>query len=60
MQLEERKKIVATFDLKELKLIMTCLDYCSHRIREHNKAISIPKNVDSLRKEIRDYLEYSK
>jgi len=60
MQIHEIKEYRCSFDKKEVKVIMTCLDYCSHRICEHNKRISKPEGVDKLRKEIREFLELTK
>lgn len=60
MEIHETKEYKAVFDDRELKTIMTCLDYCSHRMKSHAGIITKPERVDRIRKEIREFLEVKK
>jgi len=53
----ERREVLKSeyvFDEGEAKLVMHCLDYCGHRIREHGKKwIGDLHDIEKLRSRIR-------
>ena len=55
----EPKQVIKTYSIslseKEIKEIFQCLNYCSHRLREHNPpSILSLGRIDNMRKAIGD------
>lgn len=57
MKIIETNKYEVEMDRHELALILTCLNYCHHRLDIHGRTFADVKKVDEMRDVVRDVIK---